>query len=138
MDDVVLNKAATIERCIARIRDKYVGGKAFEDDLDNQDLIVLNIQRAVQAAIDMATHVVRVKKWGIPQSYGENFEILYKQEAITQELADKLIAMVGFKNIAIHDYQRLNSDIVVSIIDYHLSDLETFSSTIVKVCASTR
>lgn len=132
MDDVIINKAATIERCINRIREKYKGEHSFLESLDQQDLIILNIQRAIQASIDMATHIVRINRWGVPQTYGENFEILHQNKFITSELSDKLFAMVGFRNIAIHDYQRLNLDIVIAIVNSSLSDIEEFATLCIK------
>jgi hypothetical protein len=57
MDEIVLNKAATIERCLRRITDEYAGDLAnLEEDLTRQDSIILNIQRACEASIDLAMH----------------------------------------------------------------------------------
>ena len=40
--------------------------------------------------------------------------------------------MVGFRNVAVHEYTRLNLDVVHAIITTRLEDFRTFSSTIVK------
>ena len=59
-DDVLLNKAATIERCVARVREEYAAaGAHFATDFTRQDAAVLNIQRACEAALDMGQHLIR-------------------------------------------------------------------------------
>ena len=57
-DDVVLNKAASIERCLQRILEEYAGDN--QNLVENQtklDAIILNLQRACEAAIDLAMYV---------------------------------------------------------------------------------
>ena len=68
VDDVLLNKSATIERCLKRIREEYGGEDTnLYHNITRQDAIVLNLQRACQAAIDLATHLVRIHSLGVPQ-----------------------------------------------------------------------
>jgi len=131
MDDVLVYKAQTIERCIKRVQEEYVG---FEQELETnftkQDAIILNIERACQACIDMGNHYVKTFKLGIPQSSKDVFQILFSNKIISNELNKKLQAMVGFRNIAVHDYSNLNLDILHSIIKNELSELLEFSKLI--------
>jgi len=67
VDDILLNKTAIIERCLKRIEEEYVGHEGeLESDFTRQDSIVLNLQRACEAAIDAAMHLVRVHRLGVP------------------------------------------------------------------------
>lgn len=133
MDDVALNKAAVIERCIRRVREVFAGDpRNLREDPTRQDSIILNIQRACEAAIDLAMHTVRQHKLGIPQDSREAFMLLAAAGLYREEEADKLRRMVGFRNVAIHDYQALNLDIVAEIIRAHLDDLAAFASWAVK------
>lgn len=131
MDDVLVYKAQTIERCIKRVQEEYVG---FEQELETnftkQDAIILNIERACQACIDMGNHYVKTCKLGIPQSSKDVFHILFSNKIISNELNKKLQAMVGFRNIAVHDYSNVNLDILHSIIKNELSELLEFSKLI--------
>lgn len=133
MDDVILNKAASLERCIRRIKEEYVG---FEQELktnfSKQDSIILNIQRACENAIDMATHIVRIEKLGVPLTSRDVFELLSNQKIIPVELSRTLQRMVGFRNIAVHDYSALELPIVEKVITLHLVDFEQFSEILVK------
>lgn len=128
MDDVVLNKAAAIERCVRRVREEHAGDDSvLERDLTKQDSIVLNLQRACETSIDLAMHLVRVANLGIPQDSREAFELLATHSGLDRPLADRLMRMVGFRNIAVHDYQKLNLDIVREIIAKRLPDLLEFT-----------
>lgn len=128
MDDIVLNKAATIERCLRRITDEYAGDPAnLEADLTRQDSIILNIQRACEASIDLAMHLVRKHALGIPQDSRQGFDLLAEAGRLDPAMAEALKRMVGFRNIAVHDYQKLNLEIVRAIIERHLGDLRGFA-----------
>jgi uncharacterized protein YutE (UPF0331/DUF86 family) len=129
MDDVVLAKVAVIERCIGRVREEHGGDDAhLTDDLRRQDSIILNLQRACEASIDLAMHLVRRKRLGIPQDSREAFDMLVSAKALDLGLAESLKQMVGFRDVAVHDYTRLNLGIVRSIIARQLADLETFAA----------
>ena len=129
MDDVALNKAAIIERCIRRVHEVYVGDERnLRDDATKQDSIVLNLQRACEAAIDLAMHLVRRDRLGIPQDSREAFDLLVERGGLPRDIADKLRRMVGFRNVAVHEYQALNLDIVREIIRSYLSELSSFAA----------
>lgn len=130
-DDVLLNKAATIERCVARAREEYARAPAtFAADFTRQDAAILNIQRACEAALDMGQHLIRREKLGVPQSARDVFALLAQADWIDTALADGLKRMVGFRNIAVHDYQALQLPITVSIIEKHLDEFLQYSRTV--------
>ena len=127
MPDVVINKIQTIERCLKRIREEYVG---YEEEFENlyakQDSVILNLERASQASIDIATHIVKVKGLGLPNTSRELFDMLLEADIISKDICKQMQGMVGFRNIAVHDYQNLNIEIVVAIVERHLGDFEGF------------
>ncbi len=117
VDDLLLNKAATIERCVARAREEYAyHPDHFATDFTRQDAAILNIQRACEAALDMGQHLIRRERLGVPQSAREVFTLLAQSGWIDTDLADSLKRMVGFRNIAVHDYQTLQLPITILII----------------------
>lgn len=132
-DDILINKASVIERCLQRIREEFGGDeKNLKNDFTKQDSIVLNLERACEACIDIAMHIVRIRKLGVPQESREAFDMLEKDGLIPKSLSRKLKAMVGFRNIAVHDYQGLNLDVVQSIIKKDLKDLKKFAAFALK------
>ncbi len=124
--DVILNKIETIERCINRISEVYDNNPENINDYTKQDSIILNIQRACEAAIDLAMHIVSEKKLGVPQNSRDSFDALKDNNIINDELNKKMKAMVGFRNIAVHDYRAINLKIVQIIIEKHLKDFEDY------------
>jgi len=135
-DDVIVNKAASIERCLRRIQEEYAGDKQnLVANQTKQDAIVLNLQRACETAIDLAMYVVSQRKLGVPQDSRDAFSLLQTGGILPADLAQRMQRMVGFRNVAIHEYARLNLDVVHAIITKQLDDFRTFSSTIVKACS---
>lgn len=132
-DDVILNKAASIERCLHRILEEYAGdNQNLAANQTKQDAIILNLQRACETAIDLAMYVVNQRRLGAPQESRDAFVLLQATGILPADLATKMQKMVGFRNIAVHEYTRLNLEVVQSIITKQLNDFRAFSSTIVK------
>ncbi|MEO5659544.1 MAG: DUF86 domain-containing protein [Polaromonas sp.] len=130
-DDVLINKAATIERCVKRAREEYEREPTtFAIDFTRQDAAILNIQRACEAALDMGQHLIRREKLGVPQSARDVFALLAQGGWVDAALADSLKRMVGFRNIAVHDYQSLQLPITVAIIEKHLDEFLRYSQTV--------
>jgi len=133
VDDVLINKAATIERCVARAREEYQADpNSFATNHTRQDAAILNIQRACEAALDMGHHLIRREKLGIPQSARDVFTLLSQADWIDYGLAESLKRMVGFRNIAVHDYQSLQMPITCNIITQHLDEFLLYSKNIIK------
>lgn len=133
VNDVLLNKVSIIERCLARVEQEYRGHEAeLDSNFTRQDSIVLNLQRACEASIDAAMHLVRVKRLGLPQESREAFALLHDVGIIDATLKTGLQAMVGFRNVAVHDYRKLNLDVVRGIVENHLDDFRRFCQAILK------
>lgn len=132
MKDIVLNKKESIERCVRQIRKYYAmpSELPFKKDYIKQDAILLNMQRACEQSIDLANHVIKTKKLGLPKESKESFEILAREKAISEDMSKKLQGMVGFRNTAIHEYQELNLEIVVDVIENHLDNFIEFTNQI--------
>ena len=131
-NDVILNKISVIERCKKRILDVYEQKPENLKDYTKQDSIILNIQRACEACIDLAMHIVAQERLGLPQTSRDAFDMLESSSIIDEEIAKRLKAMVGFRNIAVHDYQTINLNILEQIVEKHLEDFTDFTKQILK------
>lgn len=128
--DVVTAKIAMIERCLGRIEEVRGDRRPGLLPVDVEDITALNLQRAVQAAMDLATHVVAAEGYGAPDSTAGAFTLLEQRGILNPELALRLKKMVGFRNVAIHEYQTLDPAILAAILDRHLGDLLAFGDRI--------
>jgi uncharacterized protein YutE (UPF0331/DUF86 family) len=118
---------------LRRIREEYAGREdLFGTNYTIQDSIILNLQRACEASIDLANYIVKKEKLGIPLQSRDAFDLLFKAGLLSRELAEKMMKMIGFRNLAVHSYQELNLKIVRSIIENNLDDFKEFTSTILK------
>jgi uncharacterized protein YutE (UPF0331/DUF86 family) len=132
MNDVVLNKKESIERCIKQIRTYYAmsGDKPFHEDYLRQDAIALNLQRACEQCIDLANYTIKKKKLGLPKESKDSFRLLSQEHIIDTKLSLKLEKMVGFRNTLIHEYQKLDIDLMIEVIENRLDDLVDFTTLI--------
>ena len=94
--------------------------------------IILNIQRACQAAQDLANYVIKLNQLGIPQNARESFSLLGDNGLVSQKLTTSMMKMVGFRNIAVHEYQKLNTDILKSVIDNHIDEISQFAEDVIR------
>ena len=124
---VILNKYESIERCINRINEEYEGDFENLYNYSKLDSIVLNLQRACELVIDIAMYIVSTEKLGIPQTKKEAFEILFKNNYIDENTLQRMKGMIGFRNIAIHDYKQIDEEILKDVIENHLKDLLEFA-----------
>ncbi|MBI5141432.1 MAG: DUF86 domain-containing protein [Nitrospirae bacterium] len=129
MNDPALGKKESIERCVKRIRAYYAMKSEipFDEDYLKQDAIAANLQRLCELCIDFANMAVRKGKLGIPRESRESFAILRRERIIPEVMAQHLIAMVGFRNTLVHQYQDVDMSVMADVIENHLEELVDFT-----------
>ena len=136
MNDTAINKIQSIQRCVQRAREEYQADpEGFDANHTRQDAAILNVLRACEQAIDLANHCIRARKLGIPKTTAESFELLTCKQVISGDLAERLIKMTGFRNIVIHQYQRMDMEITRAVINVGLGDLIEFGDRILAFLA---
>ena len=126
--EVVLNKLENLRRCVARVETKAAASlNDLIDDVDVQDIIVLNLERAVQVCVDIGLHLVSDIEVPVPDCMSETFRTLAKVEIIRPDLAEHLSKAVGFRNTAVHAYQDINWAIVYRIVHDRLDDFREYA-----------
>lgn len=128
IDDIAANKAAIIRHSLCRVSEEFQGDPSRLDDYTIQDSVVLNLLRACEAAIDLAMHRISLGKLGVPQSSRDAFDILHANHLIRAATGTAMKNMLGFRNIAVHSYEKLQRPILEAIVSSHLTDFEDFLS----------
>jgi uncharacterized protein YutE (UPF0331/DUF86 family) len=129
--EVISAKLESLRRCIQRIQDKTPDSAALLlEDNDIQDIICVNLERAVQLCVDLASHIIAESDLPAPGSMGESFEQLRRLELISDKLAGRMKKAVGFRNVAVHAYQEINWEIVYAIITSRLEDFVEFARAV--------
>lgn len=137
MNEIILNKKISIERCVEQVRKYYAmtGDLPFEKDHLRQDAIAMNLQRISELAIDIANHLIKRKKLGLPQDSADAFSLLHRAGLITDGMMRSMKGMVGFRNVLVHEYKQMDLGIMVDIIEHHLSEPLDFANLALGVVA---
>jgi len=129
--EVVEQKLESLRRCLARIQSKTPSdAQTLAADFDLQDIVSLNLSRAVQLCVDVGAHLVAGLDVPVPDTMGQTFDVLAQSGLIPPDLASNLKKAVGFRNIAVHDYGTVDWNIVFSIAKNYLSDFEDFAKVV--------
>lgn len=128
--DVLIGKIESMARCLARIREEHQNCDENLNPLTRQDSMVLNLLRACEQSIDIANIIIAKKRLDTPKTSREAFDILCEHHLIDSTMAVELKKMVGFRNIAVHDYRKLDPAILNAIITRDITLFERFTDKI--------
>ncbi len=125
---IIANKIESLRRCLARVEQRCPQSvDELLNDIDAQDVLTLNLSRAIQLCVDIALHILSSSNQTIPQTMAEAFTGLEEEGVISANIAEKMKKAVGFRNIAIHEYRQINWLIVYAIATERLVDFKTFA-----------
>jgi len=132
-DDVSALKIESLRRCVKRLEEKCPGSaEALISDYDLQDIISVNLERAVQISVDIGSRLLVRLDEKPPETMGEIFPLLSEKGILKKDLAKRLAKAVGFRNISVHEYQKIDWNIVFSIIRNNLKDFKNFAAAVSK------
>ena len=121
--DVVTAKLESLRHCVERVRTRTPASvEELSSCYDAQDIICLNLERAVQACVDIAAHIVADTECTVPDSMAGTFDALERQGVLSRDLTERMRRAVGFRNLSVHAYQTLDWEIVYSIATEQLGD----------------
>ncbi len=130
---IVTSKISSVKKSISRLNEKKnIKWLEFKSNLDLQDIIMHNLQTAIQGCIDIASHIISDEDWRIPDTLSGLFDILSERKVIDKRMHKTMKAMVGFRNIIIHEYATVDIKKVYSIIKNNLKDFDIFLKQICK------
>lgn len=130
--EVIEQKIESLRRCVERVRQKTpVTATALANDPDAQDILTLNLTRAVQLCVDIGAHLIAAQNHPAPDTMGQTFDVLADMAVITAELAVRMKKAVGFRNIAVHNYEAIDWEIAHAIATHHVNDFTAFAAAVV-------
>ena len=127
--DLVEKKLARIETCLVEIETRLDPAE-IESDIRAERFAEHTLQIAIQAAQDVASHIVSAGRLGEPRTNRELFAILARTGWMAESSAESLERMIGFRNILVHGYEIVDPAIVRDVVEHHLGDLRTFVAEI--------
>ncbi len=125
-------KLDSLARCLSRIESKYpLSESVLRENADTLDVVSLNLERAVQQCVDICVMVLTGLNQRLPGSMAQGFSSLSDLHVITTETADRMRKAVAFRNVAVHEYTRMDLEIVSAICTQHLRDFRAFAREVI-------
>ncbi len=131
--DLVLVKASSVRRHLDRVTEKRdTDLRTFMRDIDRQESILFNLQMAIQNCIDIAAHIISDEGFGVPGSTNEMFYLLQEKGYIDTEITEKMVKAVGFRNLIVHEYGKVELQQVFEVAQDNIEDLNEYLRSILK------
>ncbi|WP_272506911.1 type VII toxin-antitoxin system HepT family RNase toxin [Salinibacter ruber] len=131
--ELIEEKLDSLRRCVRRVDEKRVSTvEDLEQDWDTQDILTVNLTRAVQLCVDVAAHLIAETDRPSPETMAEAFDHLQEMGVLSEELAHRLQGAVGFRNVAVHAYRSIDWTIVHSISHERLGDFRAFAHQVMR------
>ena len=131
--DLILAKAGSVQKYLSRVMEKRdTDLQIFLKDLDRQESILFNLQMAVQNCIDIAAHIISEEGFGVPGSTNEMFYLLEANGYLDRELTEKMVKAVGFRNLIVHEYGKIELKQVFEVAQQDIKDLDEYLISIFK------
>ena len=127
--ELIAKKLALVETCVHQLR-QLARPADIMTDVREERFVEHTLQLAIQAALDVASHIVSDERLGEPRTNRELFDLLERHGWLAATLATSMRRMVGFRNILVHGYEVVDLRIVVDIVEHRLVDLLAFVTTI--------
>ena len=126
-NDLFAARVESIARCLRRITDRTPEKPSqLVSNLDAQDIVSVNLQRVIQISVDLGAHLIVERGWETPTTMAETFDVLAAHGVIDGTLAERLRRAVGFRNISVHEYDRIDWERVWVLLTTRLDDFRTF------------
>lgn len=132
--DIIMRKLDSLARCVGRIEEKRPDTlEQLINDIDLQDILSINLERAVQVAVDIGAHLIAEMSVPPPKTMGEVFSILSDEKLIPEDTALALRKAVGFRNLSVHAYDQVDWERVFDIVHKRTNDFRTYAVAVTKI-----
>jgi uncharacterized protein YutE (UPF0331/DUF86 family) len=127
--ELVAKKLAFIETCVRQLR-TLARPDRIADDVREQRFVEHTLQLAIQAALDVSSHIISDERLGEPETSRDVFRLLERAGILDPDLGGRLERMAGFRNVIVHLYQDVDLGIVKDVVENHLDDLLQFTAVV--------
>jgi uncharacterized protein YutE (UPF0331/DUF86 family) len=131
---LLLRKLAELEEYLRQIKEyANVNVEQYSKDWRIQRIVERTLQMMIESCADIAGHIISDRGYRVPTSYADTFRVLYEKEILTKDLFDTMEKMSKFRNMIVHHYDRIDPEIVVTILRKDLDDFLTFKNLIINL-----
>jgi len=131
---LILRKLSELEECMEQIKEySNITVDEYSNNWKIQRIVERTLQMMIENCVDIASHIISDRKYRIPKSYADTFNILHKEGVLEKELFDTMEKMAKFRNIVVHHYDKVDAVIVVNILKRYLEDFRRYRNAIVDI-----
>ena len=131
---LILRKLSMLEEYLKQIAEyRSITTEQYANDWKSQRIIERTLQMMVETCIDIAGHIISDMKYRIPTSYADSFSVLAENRIVDNNLSQSLVKMAKFRNVVVHDYDRVDAEIVIGILRRNLDDFTKYKDAVVKL-----
>jgi len=131
--NLILRKISELEEYITQLEElKDVTVEEYSKDWKIQRAVERTLQIAIELCVDIANHIISDEGWRVPVSYSDTFKVLKENKVIDNELFSIMERMARFRNIIVHNYDKLDQTIILDILKKNLEDFTRYRDSILK------
>jgi uncharacterized protein YutE (UPF0331/DUF86 family) len=128
--DLLLRKLADLDLYLSQVAEyRGISLQDYRGDWKTQRIVERTLQMAIEVCADVANHVIADRGLRVPATYSEAFDVLADAGMLPGPERDTMVRMVGFRNVIVHEYARVDAEIVIRILRQHIDDLARFGAT---------
>lgn len=126
-------KLAQLDTYLAQIREfSKISIAAYKSDWKTQRIVERTLQMLIELRIDIANHIISDEGLRLPSGYADTFTVLMEKKVINRNLLKTMDKMAKFRNVVVHQYEKIDPAIVVSILHQNLKDFESYKKAIIR------
>jgi uncharacterized protein YutE (UPF0331/DUF86 family) len=127
--DLILRKLADLDLYLGQVSEyRAISADEYRRDWKTQRIVERTLQMAIEVCVDVANHVIADRGLRVPATYSEAFDVLAEAGLLPGPQREAMVRIVGFRNVLVHEYARVDAEIVVRILREHLEDLARFGA----------
>ena len=131
-ETLILRKLAELDEYNSQVKEyEQITVVQYLDDWKIQRIVERTLQMMIETCLDIASHIIADKELRVPMSYSDTFKVLHEEKIVSSELFSALDKMAKFRNVVVHHYEKIDAEIVVSILKKDLKDFEQYKNAII-------
>jgi len=131
---LILRKLSQLEEYLGQLREfSTVSVEEYAADWKIQRIVERTLQMMIELCLDIAGHIIADKKLRAPVTYADTFKSMFEAGLINSELLEIMEKMAKFRNVVVHQYENVDTAIVMMILRKHLADFLLFRDAILKI-----
>jgi len=130
--NLILRKISTLDEYLKQINEyANISLTDYKADWKIQRIVERTLQMMIETCLDVSGHIISDEKFRVPETYADMFRILVQNDILKESQLEAFEKMAKFRNIIVHDYEKIDAGIVLGILQKNLNDFEGFKEAII-------